>query len=68
MGPGKGPTGAPADVLFDRKMLVKVCAVMEPRRGLEEGSLGGVVLPLLLFEDMTAFRLELERYEKSLVV
>lgn len=36
MGAGNGPTGPPADVLFERKMLVKVCAEIEPRRGLEE--------------------------------
>ena len=60
-GPGNGPTGPPADVLFERKILVNVCAVMEPRGGLEEDSFGGVVPPLLLLalEDISALGLEL---------
>ena len=43
MGPGKGPVGAP-DVLLERpKMLLKVCVVKEPRRGLWADSLGGLL-------------------------
>lgn len=59
IGPGNGPTGPPVDVLFERKIFVNVCAVMEPRRGLED-SFGGVVPPLLLlpFEDISAFGLK----------
>jgi hypothetical protein len=43
IGPGKGAVGAP-DVLLDRpKMLLNVWEVNEPRRGLDEGSLGGLL-------------------------
>jgi hypothetical protein len=44
---GPGSPDGPPEVLLDRlKRLVKVCAVIDPRRG--RPSLGGVVLPLLL--------------------
>lgn len=49
IGPGKGAVGVP-DVLLDRpKMLLNVWEVKEPRRGLDEGSLGGL---LSLLEDI----------------
>jgi len=44
---GPGSPDGPPEVLLDRlKRLVKVCAVIDPRRG--RPSLGGVVLPLVL--------------------
>jgi hypothetical protein len=43
IGPGNGAVGAP-DVLLERpKMLLNVCDVNEPRRGLGEESLGGLL-------------------------